>query len=319
MNSSVLVRRLASVGQVTSAASIHNHVKAISQLHSKYEKDETMEKWLKEQGPGGCVTYARDDSNADLGFVTFRYKERMNAFTGAMLADFSVAIKEAVKDERTRCVILRGENGTFCSGGDLNFVEKIASEEGSYVMNTTMMQALKRLANSDKVSIAVLEGATMGGASEIASSCDIRVAHKKAKVGFVQGKMGVCAGWGGGRYLVKTLGTARTMEYWATSAVKGAEELEKIGFISHLFDDEEGLFEYLNKFSRMESKNAFVAAKRMVANYSGKQRNPKEREEEERRIFMSVWGQADHKKAIQALREQLAKAKKERKEKQSKL
>lgn len=39
--------------------------------------------------------------------------------------DFSLAVREAVKDERTRCVVVRGENGNFCSGGELNFVEKV--------------------------------------------------------------------------------------------------------------------------------------------------------------------------------------------------
>eukprot|EP00080_Pristionchus_pacificus_P003821 PDM63841.1 hypothetical protein PRIPAC_49814 [Pristionchus pacificus] len=281
MNNAMLLHRLASLRQVTQAASIHTHVKTIAQLSSKYEKDEAKENWLKEQGDGGSVKYTRNGSNPDLGQVTFHHKEKLNAFTGAMMHDFSLAVREAVKDERTRCVVVRGENGNFCSGGELNFVEKIASEEGSYVMNTVMMSSLKKLANSDKVSIAVLEGSTMGGASEIASACDIRV-------GFVQGKMGVCPGWGGGRFLVKTLGTARAMEYLSTAAVVGAEELHKV------------------------SKHAFVAAKRMVVNYSGKNRNPKEREEEERRIFMSVWGHADHKKSIHDIRENLIRAKKEK-------
>ncbi|KAF8353566.1 hypothetical protein PRIPAC_95189 [Pristionchus pacificus] len=312
MNNAMLLHRLASLRQVTQAASIHTHVKTIAQLSSKYEKDEAKENWLKEQGDGGSVKYTRNGSNPDLGQVTFHHKEKLNAFTGAMMHDFSLAVREAVKDERTRCVVVRGENGNFCSGGELNFVEKIASEEGSYVMNTVMMSSLKKLANSDKVSIAVLEGSTMGGASEIASACDIRVAHRKAKVGFVQGKMGVCPGWGGGRFLVKTLGTARAMEYLSTAAVVGAEELHKAGFISHLIDNEDDLTEYLKRFSRLESKHAFVAAKRMVVNYSGKNRNPKEREEEERRIFMSVWGHADHKKSIHDIRENLIRAKKEK-------
>lgn len=42
-----------------------------------------------------------------------------------MMHDFSLAVREAVKDERTRCVVVRGENGNFCSGGELNFVEKV--------------------------------------------------------------------------------------------------------------------------------------------------------------------------------------------------
>ncbi|GMT06755.1 hypothetical protein PENTCL1PPCAC_28929 [Pristionchus entomophagus] len=315
MNTPGLILRLASHRQVTPAAFIHKHIQVISQLSSKYEKDDAKEKWLKEQGDGGSVSYARNGSNNDLGLVTFHHKQKLNAFTGAMMHDFSVAVREAVKDEKTRCVVVRGENGNFCSGGELNFVERIASEEGSFVMNTVMMTALKKLANSEKVSIAVLEGSTMGGASEIASACDIRVAHRKSKVGFVQGKMGVCPGWGGGRYLLKTLGTARAMEYLATAALVRAEELYKIGYVTHLFDSEAELTEYLKRFSRLESKNAFVAAKRMVANYSGKTRNPKEKEEEERRIFMSVWGHADHKKSIQAIRDNLTRAKKEKKDK----
>ncbi|GMR62409.1 hypothetical protein PMAYCL1PPCAC_32604, partial [Pristionchus mayeri] len=305
MNTSVIFNRLGAFRQVTPISFFHGH--------GKKGIDSDNEKWLKEQGSGGSVSYTRNEDNAHFGFVTFHNKQKLNAFTGAMMHDFAVAVRDAVEDESTRCIIVRGENGNFCSGGELNFVEKIANEHGSYIMNKVMMSSLKRLAGSDKVSIAVLEGSTMGGASEIASACNIRVAHKKAKVGFVQGTMGVCPGWGGGRFLVETLGTARAIEYLTTAAVMEAEELHKIGFITHIFDTEEHLDAYLTRFSKLESQNAAVAAKRMVANYSDKHRDDKEREAEERSIFMSVWGHEDHLKSIEAIRENLANAKKGKK------
>jgi len=51
--------------------------------------------------------------------------------------------------------------------------------------------------------VAALGGPAMGGGAELATSTDFRVMSTKAKIQFVQSRMGVSCGWGGTSRLVK--------------------------------------------------------------------------------------------------------------------
>ncbi|GMT35587.1 hypothetical protein PFISCL1PPCAC_26884 [Pristionchus fissidentatus] len=312
MQSPALLHRFLPIRQVTPVSFLHNHAKRIEKLNEKFKEKNSKELWLKEHGPGGSVKHSTPYSSKQIEQITLDFAKKKNALTGSMMYDFSSIVKKVVRDTTHRVVVVRGANGSFCSGGDLNFVEKIASEEGAFVMNSVMMNAVNKLARSDKVSIAVLEGFTMGGGTELASACDIRVAKKNAKVGFVQGRMGVCPGWGGGRYLVETLGRARAIEYLTTAAEVTAEELHRIGYVNFVYDSEEELESYLNRFNALRT-DPFIASKRMVANYSRESSlSEEEKEMKEQLIFMSVWGQNDHKDNIHHIRQSI-KAKKEKK------
>jgi enoyl-CoA hydratase/carnithine racemase len=53
------------------------------------------------------------------------------------------------------------------------------------------------------ITVAALGGPAMGGGAELATSTDFRVMSTKAKIQFVQSRMGVSCGWGGTSRLVK--------------------------------------------------------------------------------------------------------------------
>lgn len=61
--------------------------------------------------------------------------------------------------------------------------------------------------------IAAINGYALGGGSEIAMACDLRIADHAAIMGFVQIKLGLTPGRGAGQRLLRQMGYARAMKF----------------------------------------------------------------------------------------------------------
>eukprot|EP00953_Heterococcus_sp_UTEX-ZZ885_P007817 4701-Heterococcus_DN1.PRE.1 len=114
-------------------------------------------------------------------------------------------------------------SNAFCAGADLNLAREHLTTSECYMsfahtpqdgrqMCNLMTDTLNRLRALPMVSVAVVTGAAVGGGAELTTACDYRVLSSDAKIQFVQVKMGVSVGWGGGARLCKliTASTAHT-------------------------------------------------------------------------------------------------------------
>ena len=76
------------------------------------------------------------------------------------------------------CVLVRGESGHFCAGGDISEYAAFRFEEASlrYFHETEVWGGLQAMLDCNLPIVAQIEGNCMGAGVEIASCCDIRVA-----------------------------------------------------------------------------------------------------------------------------------------------
>jgi enoyl-CoA hydratase/carnithine racemase len=63
--------------------------------------------------------------------------------------------------------------------------------------------------------VAVLNGDALGGGAELALACDLRVMREGASIGYVQGRLAITTGWGGGTDLATVIGPARALRMTA--------------------------------------------------------------------------------------------------------
>ncbi|EYC46323.1 hypothetical protein Y032_0401g781 [Ancylostoma ceylanicum] len=78
-------------------------------------------------------------------------------------------------------LVVEGIGRSFCSGADLGLIEEISTSSLGSAMFRYMSGTLAKIHSSPLVSVARINGHCLGGGSEIASSCDLRFAHKNAK------------------------------------------------------------------------------------------------------------------------------------------
>ncbi|VDO92531.1 unnamed protein product [Heligmosomoides polygyrus] len=96
-----------------------------------------------------------------------------------------------------------------------------------------------------QVSVARLHGHCLGGATEIASSCDIRLAHKDAKIGFLQSRMGIVPSWGGANFLASIVGRGTALRLMTTAPIIAAPEALELGFVDMLYNSDEDFQEII--------------------------------------------------------------------------
>ncbi|CAJ0956818.1 unnamed protein product, partial [Mesorhabditis belari] len=219
--------------------------------------------------------------------LTLDNPTKKNGLTGSMMADLHYSMDRLEKDEQNlRALIIQGSNGTFCSGGDLDFVKKICDSDHGYIMCSLMSHTLTRLSRLPFISISKIEGFALGGGAELASTCDIRVAHAKAKIGFVQGRIGVTPGWGGLPFIVRNFGYSRALEALCTAKVFNSLELQKLGFLQEIYETNADFEKYLSRYLSIEVEPIKAMKKGVIA----LQKRDLEAFEVERRVFASLWG-----------------------------
>ena len=69
-----------------------------------------------------------------------------------------------------------------------------------------MTSVLNEYRSSPMFVVVVLEGAAIGGGAELVTIADYVIAKSDAHIGFVQAKLGVTPGWGGGQRLINRVG-----------------------------------------------------------------------------------------------------------------
>lgn len=181
----------------------------------------------------------RWERQGGISWVTLNRPQVRNAVNFEMMDELNAALSEIEKTEDKLLVITGAGGQAFCSGGDLSSFHSLHTEEEALSMLSKMGQVLKRLFLFKKPTVALLNGAAVGGGCEIAAACDLRIAKKNIKFGFVQGKLGITTGWGGGTMLFERVPSSVAIDYLCSSQLITGEKGYEDGFI-HLLLDEEG-------------------------------------------------------------------------------
>ena len=158
-----------------------------------------------------------------------------NAISPGMMLDLEAHVC-ALEAAPALGLILRGEGGAaFCAGGDLSAVAEHLLEPGAGAGMCGFMTAiLNRLRALPLLSVAAVEGAALGGGAEILSAVDLVVAAEGAKIGFVQAKLAVSPGWGGGQRLRQKVGPSAAARWLALAQIHPAEQAMRLGLVDEI-------------------------------------------------------------------------------------
>ncbi|GMF59500.1 unnamed protein product [Phytophthora fragariaefolia] len=162
-----------------------------------------------------------------------------NALSGKMmaqLADIVALLEEPNVHRELNAVVLRGTDGWFCAGADLRVArQELNSSEAGAAMGALMVDTLTRFRRLPLVSIAVIEGGAFGGGAELATACDFRVVESNAVIQFVQARMGVVPGWGGGARLYKIVGRQHALRLLCTAEKLLPERALQLQLVDEVF------------------------------------------------------------------------------------
>jgi len=194
---------------------------------------------------GGSVDLVKNDET-NIAELKLNHPEKCNSVTGLMMCHLYEALEELSCWKSGKALILHSEPckmNFFCSGGHLETVQALNSHEAGYMMSKLMNRSASILRNLPLITVSLIEGPALGGGAELSSLTDFRLGVHDSYVAFVQSKMGVTTGFGGGRCLVRTVGYPRALDLILTGRKLSFEEGFNFGYFDKQVAKEQALEE----------------------------------------------------------------------------
>jgi enoyl-CoA hydratase/carnithine racemase len=191
--------------------------------------------------------------------ITLNRPDKLNAFTGEMMAELIDAFDKADADDDVRAIIVTGEGRAFCAGADLSAgaktfdyaartdrPEKAGTPEkdgdtdwshesvrdGGGRVTLRIFECLKPV-------IGAINGAAVGIGVTMQLAMDIRLASDTARFGFVFARRGIvpeaCSSW----FLPRIVGISKALEWTYSGRVFPAQEALDGGLVSAIYKPEE--------------------------------------------------------------------------------
>ncbi|PCG14472.1 MULTISPECIES: crotonase/enoyl-CoA hydratase family protein [Sphingomonas] len=182
--------------------------------------------------------------------ITLNRPEKLNAFTGTMMAELIAAFDASDADDDVRCVIVTGAGRAFCAGADLSaggktFDYESRGEESPVGPDGELRYASEsardgggrltlRIFESLKPVIAAINGPAVGVGSTMTLPMDIRLASDTARMGFVFARRGIVPEAASSYFLPRVVGISQALEWCYSGRVFDAAEAQAGGLVKEV-------------------------------------------------------------------------------------
>jgi len=164
--------------------------------------------------------------------ITMR-REPLNVLHNPMMDEFNSVLETTLSGENLGAVAIRATGKAFSAGVDVG--DHSADKVGEMI--SLFHGIFRKLASTDALTIAAVQGAALGGGCELATFCDIVLASDRAKFGQPEVQVGVfppvaaCV-------LPLQIGIKRAVELNALGATIRADEAHRIGLVNEVYPSE---------------------------------------------------------------------------------
>ncbi len=207
--------------------------------------------------------------------------EHMNAFTVEMAAELVQAFNRASDDDEVSVIVVTGKGRAFCAGMDLTRegnvfgLDESRQPELEDMQNNAVIPGVSdtgglvnlSIYECKKPVIAAINGAAVGVGATMLAAMDIRLASRKAKIGFVFEKIGItpeaCSSW----FLPRIVGISQALEWVYTGEIFDADTAKESGFVRSVHAPEDLLdaaYELAKKISEKSQVSITLARQMML-------------------------------------------------------
>ena len=213
-------------------------VKKLADRHEGFKMPRLLEEQYK-KGEPFTFNYVELEVVGDLAYITINRPEAMNALNPTVVGQLEQKFDEAESNPAVKAIVFRGKGKAFIAGADIKwFVNNIKSNtvDKTYAFTRKGHDLLLRFENSPKMTIALLDGLSLGGGSEVALACQAIVCTPNGSFGLPETGIGIFPGLGGMIRLARHIGTELAKYYVFTGKGIKAEEAYALGIVTKLVE-----------------------------------------------------------------------------------
>jgi enoyl-CoA hydratase len=172
--------------------------------------------------------------------LTLRAAGRLNAVSGAMHGQLAAVWRSIGDDDETRVVIVRGSDGAFSAGGDLELVDEIARDpEARRRVFHEARDLVYNIVSCPKPIVSAMTGPAVGAGLAVGLLADISIATPSARIIDGHTKLGVAAGDHAVLVWPLLCGLAKAKYHLLLCEPLDGVEAERIGLVSLCVPDAE--------------------------------------------------------------------------------
>jgi len=160
----------------------------------------------------------------------------MNVLCTKLLKELDEALDE-LESINPKAVVITGKGKAFVAGADIKEMIDMSPEEARDYSELGQ-GVLDKIEHFPVPVIAAVNGFALGGGTEVAAACDIRIASKNAKFGQPEVNLGVIPGFGGTQRLARLVGLGDAKYLIFTGKIIGAQQGHDIGLIQEIVPDD---------------------------------------------------------------------------------
>ena len=168
--------------------------------------------------------------NIDDGIATLCFdmeNEKVNKLSQDVLKEFQQRLEDIKNNNSIKILLISSaKENIFIAGADINEIKQMNDEHDIYNVVISVDAVFNDLEQLPYPTVALINGACMGGGLELALACTYRIAttEHKTKISFPEVKLGIFPGFGGTQRLPKLIGLINALDLILTGKTIDAKK-----------------------------------------------------------------------------------------------
>ncbi len=178
--------------------------------------------------------------DGDIHTVTLNRPDKLNALNRAAWQDLANAFAALNTLDSVRCIVVRGAGSkAFSAGADISeFATERSNVEQAAVYGNIVEVAMGAIIEGMHPTIALIEGACVGGGLEIACACDIRICSESSRFGIPVNRLGLTMAYAELRALLSVVTAPVAKEILFSGELFGAGRAADMGLVNRVVADD---------------------------------------------------------------------------------
>lgn len=174
-----------------------------------------------------------------IGYIILN-KPKANDYDLNFMKMLEQKIDEATLNDRVKIIAITSAIPKFfCAGADIKVFQKNTVADNQDMVKQANVVA-KKLHETPKITVALINGHTLGGGLELALACDIRLASDAHYlIGMSEIKLGLMPGNGGTQRLIRRINISRALEFLLSGDPITPDQAFDIGLVNQFYPESE--------------------------------------------------------------------------------
>jgi 3-hydroxyacyl-CoA dehydrogenase/enoyl-CoA hydratase/3-hydroxybutyryl-CoA epimerase len=196
--------------------------------------------------------------------------EKVNKLSAPVMQELDGKLEEIKNNQEIKILtISSAKKDIFIAGADINEIKDLTDKKDARAKVSYGQEIMNKIEELKIPTIAVINGACLGGGLELALACTYRLAitSGKTQIGLPEVNLGIIPGFGGTQRLPKLIGLANSLKIILSGKAVDARKAYKMGIVDDLCNEEfleDKLNEFLSKILKDQKNNQYLSKRKSL-------------------------------------------------------